>query len=234
MSEVDGSYEDVRRAWVEDAKFIWYIQEYLLQTYRNYLIVLQSVLVAAEGSLVGFLEAQIGNLKGILNSVCHQMSMPVDLDHIFPILIGIFLLVAIASFGFWSLASFVRIIDNRAANATVAQHLIAALQNNTLFSSAISQATSPYDKISLNLVLVMIEQNVFNDKPFGLSPLPDEISIAKYLFRLKQHYAAAFNRNDPTRVSLSRIVRSMFAVIWVIFAVYCAALVVRALLFCYP
>jgi len=197
--------DPIAKLWIRDAQHLWQIQENLLQSYRTYLIVLNSLLAAGSCTIMVRLYSEIAGTPRNLNVAPLKLVL---------IVIMISLLASFIVFAFRSIVSMGRVISNRGYNGHLCQYVIIKLQLGELFREVLPDLKAEdLAKMSLLSAFKTVEHPKRRKGFVCLDK--NHARLGDFLWRIKNtECKTVFNNLDFTRRNISRLLTRMFLVIW--------------------
>ena len=198
----------IERNCIDDARQLWTIQEELLQNYRNYLIVLNSLLAAGSCALIGGLNSDLNSKIGVqcgisIGSVANYIILSILLA---------FILSAFASLWFMF-----PVIQNRGHNVHLCQFVLMMLTSHRFFAEMQRRAPNTnFSNISLLAAFKMVEHPKKHDNSFVEFQEDDNShhEVAIYLWLIKTKCKSKFSKFDHARQHVNNFLLWMFIIIW--------------------
>jgi hypothetical protein len=212
------SCDPIARRWIRDAQHLWQVQESLLQSYRSYLIVLNSLLAAGSCTIMVKLYGEIAGTT--VNVLIMASPPPPNVPSLqYFLVIMILLLLTFTVFAFGSIALMGRVIRNRGYNVHLCQYLIIKLQLGELFQEALPGVSiEDLAKMSLLSAFKTVEHPEKHEQGF-VCIKDNHARLREFLWRIKDTQCRKdFNRLDFTRRYIFRLLTGMFIVIWILIA----------------
>jgi len=203
--------DSITALWVRDVQHLWQVQENLLNNYRTYLIVLNSLLAAGSCTIMVRLSYLIADDP--LNAP------PVKF---FLIVILISLLALFTAFAFGSIILMGKVISNRGYNVHLCQYVIIKLQLGKFFQEALPNlGVEDLEKISLLSAFKTVEHPKKHKK--GFVCIDDNHALLRdFLWSIKaSRCKAKFDRFDYSRRNIHLLLKSMFILIWIGVSFFC-------------
>jgi hypothetical protein len=196
----------IAKRWISEAQDLWQVQESLLQNYRAYLIVLNSLLAAGSCTIMVSLYSEIVGPPSKLN---------VPSLKFFLILIMIVLLLLFTVFAFRSINLMARVISNRGYNVHLCQYVIIQLQLGKFFRDALpGLGDEVLAKMSLLSAFKTVEHPEKHERGFVCID-KNHARLRDYLWCIKDTKCRnKFDQLDFTRGSIYRLLKWMFIFIW--------------------
>jgi hypothetical protein len=199
--------DSITALWVRDAQHLWQVQETLLQNYRTYLIVLNSLLAAGSCTIMV-------RLYGVITEDRSQKLNVLSVGFIL-VVIMILLLALFIGFAFRSIQLMSRVILNRGYNVHLCQYVILELQSGKFFREALPNLSAKdLAKISLLSAFKIVEHPEKKEKGFG-SIGKNQARLGDFLWAIKGSKCQTdFDETDFSRRSIYLLLKWMFYLIW--------------------
>lgn len=210
-----------RRYWIQDFQAILGQQELLLQSYRNYLIFLHSIMAAGAATLLVALHSDFENWRGAIRKLDKFGTewVAVASGTIEFVLLTIFVIYA-----FNTLLELKELISNRAENVTLAQRIVSLLQSDKIFGDLNIFPEESINRISPQILFKLIEGKEPHDSVFGFD-CKDYERARDYLWGLKKSELKKWP--GSTRRILDHRIFQLFLVIWSAITLFLALVLIN-------
>jgi hypothetical protein len=205
--------DPIAKRWIRDAQHLWQVQENLLQSYRTYLIVLNSLLAAGSCTIMVRLYSEIAETASKVAETSSKLN--VSSLKLFLIVIMILLLMSFTAFAFGSIILMGRVISNRGFNVHLCQYIIIQLQLGEFFQEALPKISDEgLAEMSLLSAFKTVEHPKKHERGFVWID-KNHARLGDFLWRIKNtDCKTAFNSLDFTRRKIYWLLTRMFFVIW--------------------
>ena len=197
--------DPITKDWIRDAQHLWQVQEGLLQNYRTYLIVLNSLLAAGSCTIMVRLYSEITD---------PSLKLDVPSLKFFLIVIILSILASFIAFAFGSIVLMRKVISNRGYNVHLCQYIIIKLQLGEFFQKALPDLN---DEDLAKMSLLSVFKTVEHPKETEGFVCLDEnhARLTDFLWCIKDTKCRKiFNKLDFTRRNIYWLLTGMFFVIW--------------------
>ncbi|UNK36595.1 hypothetical protein MNR02_08715 [Shinella sp. H4-D48] len=211
-----------RREWVQDLQQILSQQETLLQAYRNYLIVLHSLMAAGAATLLVSLHTEFATWTGVIYQFANIGTHGV---RALSSAIQYGLLIVFVCYAWTSLNDLYSLIKNRARNVTLMQRLLANIQVGKLRKVFPPLTRDEASNLSVYVAFKMVEGTEPNAEAFGIDDQA-HLSTRDLWYGLKM--SSDGHRVGGTRRKIDHTIVTLFRIVWVAMAAFILVVTVNA------
>lgn len=228
MSESGSS--DVCREWTEDFLQLWSIQDSLLQSYRNYLIIIESLMAGAAATIVAILHGDSDKFSKVIRKLACNQTIDIPWHQAAMNLIEFLVLLIFIIFGMYFLYSMKEIIINRGANVTLCQQMVANLQTGRFISLFEDHIKTKIDRNTLRQLSPMAAfKHAEGRTPSSLNfefNDPANVALQAYFMQIKANLGAGL-RDGGTRGVLNFYIFLIFYIVWSLISAFLVVLLIN-------